>query len=307
MGGTRFVVGALQQIMLAKVHHCRVALVEAEADASSAAPSSVAATEGSVLPSPSSAAPGSLASSSQQHSPVAAWPPPQQPQQQQQQAAEGPEAAGLPPGPPLRHIIPLLQQLRQEQRGQEERLELGGEEQELPPGWQRLPGSEVQLWAACNLPWLDMNFNLAPEAGLHTGAWGGGGRATGAAMHTGAWGEGPLEWGRWGRTLGAGPLGLHASAWRCLGGHWKWGGGAGGRWGWTLVKPAVLCRGAPPLHAPPVLSTPALPCPAAGRRNTQLPCRWPPEHPQLPCRRPPQPRLHDRLEQGQGSGAAGSL
>ena len=269
MGGTRFVVGALQQIMLAKVHHCRVALVEAEADASSAAPSSVAATEGSVLPSPSSAAPGSLASSSQQHSPVAAWPPPQQPQQQQQQAAEGPEAAGLPPGPPLRHIIPLLQQLRQEQRGQEERLELGGEEQELPPGWQRLPGSEVQLWAACNLPWLDMNFNLAPEAGLHTGAWGGGGAGHWGCNAHRCLGGGALGVGAVGPDLGSRAFG---AARKCL----EVPGRAleVGRWGRGPLglDPGKASCAVQRCSPSPCSPSPEHPSPA-------LPCRWPPEHP----------------------------
>ncbi len=29
----------------------------------------------------------------------------------------------------------------------------------------------VQLCVACNMPYLDMNYNLAPEAILDNGAW----------------------------------------------------------------------------------------------------------------------------------------
>ena len=37
-------------------------------------------------------------------------------------------------------------------------------------GWRKLEEETLQLFAACNLPFLDMTYNLAPRAGLHTGA-----------------------------------------------------------------------------------------------------------------------------------------
>jgi sphingosine kinase len=39
----------------------------------------------------------------------------------------------------------------------------------LPPGWHWLPADTIQLFAACNLPQLDMNFKFAPDATLHSG------------------------------------------------------------------------------------------------------------------------------------------
>lgn len=39
----------------------------------------------------------------------------------------------------------------------------------VPQGWQQHRGAEVQLFAACNLPYLDLTYNLAPRAGLNTG------------------------------------------------------------------------------------------------------------------------------------------
>ena len=39
----------------------------------------------------------------------------------------------------------------------------------LPPGWNWLPADKIQLFAACNLPQLDMNFQFAPQAKLNSG------------------------------------------------------------------------------------------------------------------------------------------
>ena len=39
----------------------------------------------------------------------------------------------------------------------------------LPPAWQWLPPAPLQLFATCNLPRLDMNFLLAPDAQLDSG------------------------------------------------------------------------------------------------------------------------------------------
>ena len=45
------------------------------------------------------------------------------------------------------------------------------EEVRLPTSWHWMPAQEVQLFAACNLPRLDMNFLFAPEAAPHSGHW----------------------------------------------------------------------------------------------------------------------------------------
>ncbi len=36
--------------------------------------------------------------------------------------------------------------------------------------WRTLGPEKVALFAACNLPWLDFRFELAPKAGFDTGA-----------------------------------------------------------------------------------------------------------------------------------------
>ena len=36
-------------------------------------------------------------------------------------------------------------------------------------GWEEINGKELQVCAACNLPWLDTSFQLAPEADLDSG------------------------------------------------------------------------------------------------------------------------------------------
>lgn len=43
--------------------------------------------------------------------------------------------------------------------------------QQLPAGWEWLPDPEVSLFAASNLPRLDMNFHFAPDATLDSGGW----------------------------------------------------------------------------------------------------------------------------------------
>lgn len=40
---------------------------------------------------------------------------------------------------------------------------------QLPQGWEEVNGEALQLFAACNLPWLDTSFNLAPKADLNSG------------------------------------------------------------------------------------------------------------------------------------------
>lgn len=115
MGGARFTVGALQQIMLKRSYRARVALLEVEAAAG--------------LGGGGAAAP---------------------------RAGAAPGAAGAD-GPPLRHI------------GQFQSPALPGGELALPEGWSWLDRAEIQLFAACNLPLLDMTFPVAPEASLGSG------------------------------------------------------------------------------------------------------------------------------------------
>lgn len=46
---------------------------------------------------------------------------------------------------------------------------LRSDARDLPPGWSWISGTEVQLFAACNLPRLDMNFLVAPDASPDSG------------------------------------------------------------------------------------------------------------------------------------------
>ncbi|KAL3160513.1 hypothetical protein ABBQ32_010818 [Trebouxia sp. C0010 RCD-2024] len=60
---------------------------------------------------------------------------------------------------------------------------------QLPNGWEEIDGRELQVCAACNLPWLDTTFQLAPEASLDSGCLdliytGLGGRIEGLQMMT---------------------------------------------------------------------------------------------------------------------------
>ena len=84
---------------------------------------------------------------------------------------------------------------------------LGCAGQQLPAGWEWLPDPEVSLFAASNLPRLDMNFHFAPDAKLDSGGW--------DAWH--GWGK--LDSGGWGARHGCGwahaaPTARHA--WRGL-------------------------------------------------------------------------------------------
>ncbi|KAL0029421.1 hypothetical protein WJX77_006321 [Trebouxia sp. C0004] len=40
---------------------------------------------------------------------------------------------------------------------------------QLPDGWESVHGAALQLCAACNLPWLDTSFQLAPDAEMDSG------------------------------------------------------------------------------------------------------------------------------------------
>lgn len=42
--------------------------------------------------------------------------------------------------------------------------------QYIVQGWKQLDEEDLQLFAACNLPLLDMTYNLAPQAGLNSGS-----------------------------------------------------------------------------------------------------------------------------------------
>ena len=41
----------------------------------------------------------------------------------------------------------------------------------LVQGWENIDGAALQLCAACNLPWLDTSFQLAPDAEMDSGAF----------------------------------------------------------------------------------------------------------------------------------------
>ncbi|GAB4814339.1 hypothetical protein N2152v2_001385 [Parachlorella kessleri] len=154
MGGTRFTVGALKQILLAKTHVARVAILEAgtagapaagredghaeggEAGAVGMAGSAAAAAGGAggILP----GAGGRVAG------PQFDW---------------GKVEAATQAGPSLQHI--------QEFHLLSDHASL--EDLTLPPAWRWLPPAPLQLFATCNLPRLDMNFLLAPDAQLNSG------------------------------------------------------------------------------------------------------------------------------------------
>ncbi len=38
-------------------------------------------------------------------------------------------------------------------------------------GWENIDGAALQLCAACNLPWLDTSFQLAPDAEMDSGMY----------------------------------------------------------------------------------------------------------------------------------------
>ncbi|KAK9835353.1 hypothetical protein WJX81_004306 [Elliptochloris bilobata] len=141
LGGARFTVGLLQQILLRTAFEARVAfLPPGNAPAGAPAPHAISGAD-VALHACSGLAVAPL---------VAALP------------AEGPgKGAGLgcPPGPPT----PLLDAL-----GPVSRVD-PLDEASLPPKWRTLGPEKVALFAACNLPWLDFKFDLAPEADFDTG------------------------------------------------------------------------------------------------------------------------------------------
>lgn len=116
MGGIRFTLGAVQQIMLSKTHAARVAILPQE----QAEPllQDVSADNG---------------------------------------GSEAHAADSLGPATPL--LDALLPQSSTAQAWP----------QQLPEGWEDLSSDNLQLCAACNLPWLDTTFKLAPQAQLNSG------------------------------------------------------------------------------------------------------------------------------------------
>lgn len=139
MGGNRFVVGALQQIMLKRRHTARVALLDLDPAVigeagllAAAAADAVGSSSSNPNSTPRTSGAGSAAS------------------------AESLRAAASLQGPPVQHLA-AFQALSQG------RLPSGG--------WQWLPDADVALFTATNLPRLDMNFHLAPMAAPDSGAW----------------------------------------------------------------------------------------------------------------------------------------
>lgn len=114
MGGARFTVGALQQILGLKSHQMRLAYLPATARTVTAA-----------------------------------------------ETAQQREQPGVSPGGASGPATPLLDDLFSESTA--------WSEGRLPQGWRQHPNTTVQLFAACNLPFLDMSYNLAPRAGLSSG------------------------------------------------------------------------------------------------------------------------------------------
>lgn len=117
MGGTRFVVGALQQILLKRKHAARVALLDAPAAPAGASSGS----EGAVAAAAYASASSSLRSSESAEPPT---------EEQRQAAVAGLAAAAAAPGPPVQQLAAFQQ--------------LAG--QQLPPGWSWLPDPEVALF-----------------------------------------------------------------------------------------------------------------------------------------------------------------
>lgn len=182
MGGTRFVVGALQQIMLKRTHAARVAVLAPDSS------DGVAADGGALDGSGAAGADGVQNGSHAAHA--------------------GLRAAAALSGPPVQHLDAFLQLAG---KGRAACMLLPNRQvgcdrwvvgcglwaacyacpfsagrpphaqspcpalpwpagQQLPPGWQWLPDPRVALFTATNLPRLDMNFHLAPMAAPDTGA-----------------------------------------------------------------------------------------------------------------------------------------
>lgn len=186
MGGTRFVVGALQQILLKRKHAARVALLEPGAESAGSSSSSAAAAAASPAAADglqSTAQPPAIAAAQQQAEALAAaaaqpGPPVQQLAAFQQLAGEG-WGGGRTEGWSLALIAQpgAWRSLRAVWKTATERIQqpalrnkphpvppLPPAARQLPPGWQWLPEPEVALFTATNLPRLDMNFHLAPDA-----------------------------------------------------------------------------------------------------------------------------------------------
>ncbi|EFN55392.1 hypothetical protein CHLNCDRAFT_134482 [Chlorella variabilis] len=152
MGGTRFVVGALQQIMLKRTHAARVAVLAPDSS------DGVAADGGALDGSGAAGADGVQNGSHAAHA--------------------GLRAAAALSGPPVQHLDAFLQlagkgraacMLLPNRQVGCDRWVVGC--QQLPPGWQWLPDPRVALFTATNLPRLDMNFHLAPMAAPDTGCF----------------------------------------------------------------------------------------------------------------------------------------
>jgi hypothetical protein len=80
---------------------------------------------------------------------------------------EGEEMVMVPEGPLLRYGPQQLATLLR--AGSKDGADCAPSELLLPPGWIRLDAERVQLFAACNLPRLDMTFHFAPEAAADSG------------------------------------------------------------------------------------------------------------------------------------------
>lgn len=127
LGGARFTLGALHQIMLGRMHRLRLAYFPAKDDTSD---ESHQAAHDRAAPSPDTS--GQTEPNSQTESGSSSRPP-----------------------------TPLLDSLSKDPTT--------WSESSLPQGWRQLGEEDLQLFAACNMPLLDMSYNLAPQAGLNTG------------------------------------------------------------------------------------------------------------------------------------------
>lgn len=129
MGSTRFVVGALQQIWQQKTFPVRVAYLEA---------------------------------TSMQDYGVTVL------EREEGEGEEEEAPKGF--GPQLHHFRELAKTCQVKAGPGIDRGEgLAATHSTLPPGWLWMPAEEIQLFAACNLPRLDMNFHFAPDAHASSG------------------------------------------------------------------------------------------------------------------------------------------
>jgi len=130
MGGARFTVGALQQIMRKKSYGLQVAFVAAGSNDYNGSSSS----------SSSSGNGGGNGTSSKSTSP-----------------AKAATTTSTGNGPPLKYASDF------------KKMEKNLTNLPQHHNWQWMPETSIQLLALCNLPWLDTNFNLAPAARLNNG------------------------------------------------------------------------------------------------------------------------------------------